>query len=134
MTDENPIKTDARRRRRQEKFGNPNPKCVLCGCPDLESFTPVSHGWLKAHGIELHHIVGEQRDPNLIAPLCLNCHRTATEGLARAGVDMAREPDPRQRIASMLEALAEFLVLVVDALRRWATTLKESLEGESQDV
>jgi hypothetical protein len=81
VTDQNPIKTDARRRRRQERFENRSPKCILCGCPDLEALTQVSHRWLKVHGIELHHVVAEVRDSDLVVPLCLNCHRTATEGL-----------------------------------------------------
>ena len=120
MTDQNPIKTDARRRKRQERFGNPNPKCVLCGCPDLEALTPVSPSWFKQHGIELHHLVAEARDSELMVPLCLNCHRTATEGLAQAGIDMDCETDPREHVASMLEALAVFFELVIEALRRWA--------------
>ena len=125
MMDQNPIKTDVRRRKRQERFGNLNPKCILCGCPELETLTPVSPGWLEAHGIEFHHVVAAERDSELVVPLCLNCHRTATEGLARADVSMTCEADPDIRVASMLRALAAFFVLVVDALRRWAKSLED---------
>jgi hypothetical protein len=34
----------------------------------------------------------------------------------------------------MLEALAVFFELVIDALRRWASTLRKSLEGESPNA
>ena len=130
--DQNPIKTDGRRRRRQERFGNLNPKCVLCGCPELETFTPVSPGWLEAHGIEFHHVVAADRDSELVVPLCLNCHRTATEELAQADIDMICETDPDKRVASMLKALAAFLEQVVDALRRWAKTLEEGDPPDAQ--
>ena len=130
MTDQNPIRTDARRRRRQERLGSPNPKCVLCGRPDLETLTPVSHVWLKAQGIELHHVVAEQRDAEFVVALCLNCHRLVTEKLAQAGVGMVREPDPAERVASMLDGLAVFFQHLVEALGRWAADLRNSVKGD----
>ena len=144
MIDQNPIKTDVRRRRRQERFGELDPKCVLCGHPELETpemetleemetLTPVTPGWLKEHGIEYHHVVAAERDSEFVVPLCLNCHRKATEGLARADVAMTCEENPVKQVASMLEGLAAFFDEVVDALRRWAATLRKSLEEESSD-
>ena len=79
-------------------------------------------------------MVAAERDSAFVVPLCLNCHRTATEGLAQADIDMTCEADPRERVASMLEALAAFFELVIEALRRWAKTLKDSVEGESPDA
>ncbi len=72
-------------------------------------------------------MVGKNNDPNLVVSLCLNCHRTATEGLARAGVSMRSESDPIARVAQMLDALAAFFEMLVDVLRRWAELLRDRI-------
>src|SRR5271169_2802071 len=89
VIDTNPIKTDVRLRNRQDRFDYANPICVLCGYPDIEALTAVKLNWLKANcsGVpirltELHHVVGEKHDSDLVVPLCFNCHHTVTEGLA----------------------------------------------------
>lgn len=131
MIDPKPIQTDGRERRRQAKFVCAHPTCLFCGSPDLEALTPVAAGWLKAHGIELHHVVGQKHDPDLVVPLCLNCHRKVTENLAKAGVSMDRESDTQMRVAMMLEALAVFFEMLIDALRRWASLLRQPNNKES---
>lgn len=123
--DRDPIKTDTRRRRREDRFPDSNPRCVLCGHPNLEAIKSVTVGWLKSRGIELHHVVGRAREPDLVVPLCLNCHRRATEGLTQAGVEMIAETDTRLRVASTLDGLAAFFEMVVDALRKWAADLRK---------
>ena len=130
MKDVDPIRTDGRRRRRLNRFG-PNPQCLFCPCTDLEALTLVKVGWLEKHGIELHHVVEERRDPELEVPLCLNCHRKVTEGLAQAGISNHYEQEPRELVAQMLDALAVFLEFVIEALRRWANILRETLRREA---
>lgn len=127
--DRDPIKTDIRRRRTQKRLGCEQPICVLCGHPGIESLTSVSPDWLKKHGIEWHHVVGKKRDTGLVISLCFNCHRAATEGLARAGVTMLAETDPKTLVAQVLDALAVFFEMLVDALRRWAELLRTSISG-----
>lgn len=129
MFDQNPIKTDARHNRRQERHGTPNPRCVLCLHPKIEALTVVTSDWFYKHGIEIHHIVGRNRDEQFTAPLCLNCHRQATEGLARAGVEMVSEIDDHERVAQMLDAYAAFQGQGADAMRRWADTLRKNSKG-----
>ncbi len=130
MIDQNPIRTDGRQKRRQDRFSSPNPVCLLCECPNLQALTPVTVGWLKAHGIELHHVVGEKRDPDFVVALCLNCHRNVTENLAKAGISMGRERDSKMMIATMLEALAVFFEMLIDALHRWAALLRQPSSPE----
>jgi 5-methylcytosine-specific restriction endonuclease McrA len=125
VIEEDPIRTDRRRRRRQERFGCANPSCVLCGRPDLEKFTQETSNWLYKHGIELHHVMIKAHDPDLVVPLCLNCHREVTEGLAQAGVSDRPEPNPVRRAIHMLNALAVFLEYLAVALRRLVEELKE---------
>lgn len=135
MIDNNPISTAGRRRRRQKRFWSDNPTCVLCGEPNLERLTPVSLDWLKAHRvlIQFHHPVGVQNDPEFEVPVCHNCHAMAHEGLAQAGISMRRETNPKTRVAVMLEALAVFLEILADAVRRWARILREAIVSESTD-
>jgi hypothetical protein len=138
MIEATQIKTERRRRRRQVRFGVENPTCILCGNGEIETLAAKRLGWLERHlppevFIELHHPVGWNYDPNLVVPVCMNCHRIVTEGLARAGISMRPEPEPRERVASMLDALAVFFELLVDSLRRWAEYLRKSIAGEVAD-
>jgi hypothetical protein len=135
MIDKNPIKTDIRRKRRQERFGSLEPCCVLCGYgrDALETLTPVTVGWLKSHGIEMHHVVEKARDDNFIVPLCLNHHREVTEALARVGISRDTTSDKSEWVAQMLEGLASFLEYVIDALRRWAKILRNSVGEPAVD-
>jgi hypothetical protein len=135
MIDNDPIGTAGRRRRRQKRFSVENPVCLFCGEPNLECLSPVTLAWLKAHQVLLedHHVVGNKSDPDFVVPLCLNCHRLVTEGLAQAGISMNRESNPQKRVAVMLEALAVFLDMLAAAVRRWAALLKQACPfGESQ--
>jgi hypothetical protein len=135
MNDQDPIKTAVRRRRKQERFGDVKPFCILCGNGTIETLARARLDWLEERIpperlIELHHVVGENHDPNLVVPLCMNCHRVVTEGLARAGVSMLPEPEPGERVALMLDALAVFCQFLVDSLRKWAEFLRKSVAGE----
>jgi hypothetical protein len=139
MTEQTGIKTARRRRLKQERFGTLNPVCVLCGNGEIERFTAKPLGWLEERIpperlIELHHVAGQNHDPNLVVPLCMNCHRTVTEGLARAGVSMRPQPEPREQIATILEALAVFFEYLVDSLRKWAEYLRKSIAGDTTDA
>jgi hypothetical protein len=131
VIDQNPIKTDVRRRKRQDRFDCATPRCLFCGYPDIEALTGVTLEWLNSHGscapkslTELHHVVGKKRDADLVVPLCLNCHRGVTEGLAKAGISMHAERESKTLVASMLDALASFLEFLVSALRQWAELLR----------
>ena len=129
MKDREPVKTAARRRRRDTRLGDGPRTCILCGHADLENLTHVTADWLTGHGtpralLEEHHLVGKHHDAALTVPLCRNCHGNATERLAAAGVTMRAEPDSRWRVAIILEALAVFFEMLVIALRRWAHLLR----------
>ena len=133
MVDKNPIQTAGRRRRRQERFGMLSPVCILCVYPHLEALAAVKPDWLKQHGIpedvvnrflEEHHIDGRRHDPELVVPLCLNCHRVVTEGLLQAGVSMRHEKDPIAWLALMMDAEAVFFELFAESQRRKAELLR----------
>jgi hypothetical protein len=132
MTNHNKIKTAIRRRGKQERFGSLNPFCVLCGNGTIETLAAVRLDRLQprlspARLNELHHVVGQHHDPNLVVPLCRNCHCMVTEGLAQADVSMRPESEPRERVAVMLDALAVFLEFLVNSLRQWAGYLRKSI-------
>jgi hypothetical protein len=131
--DKNPILTARRRRRRQERFGSLNPVCVVCGCKEIEKLASTTIGWLfqRANLVELHHVVGHHHDPDLVVPLCMNCHRAATESLAKAGVTMNPVCEPHERVALMLDGLSTFSELLVTSLRGWAKFLRD---GTSKGV
>ena len=137
--DQNPIKTAGRAARRKEYLGGGEGMCLLCGYSKPEALIPVTEEWLEAHGIprrilEEHHVATRNRDGQLVALLCRNCHTEATEGLLRAGVSMRAERDPRARVAAMLDALAVFLGMLAEAVRRWAEILRRVLTPEDPNV
>lgn len=138
--DQDPIKTAMREARRQKRFSTEYPICFLCPESDLETLTPVTLGWLEAHGmgvprilIELHHHYGEAHDPNLIVPLCLNCHRKVTEGLAKEGVGMKAEVDTVVRTVLMLDADAAFFEKFAASRRRMADDLRKTVQQENSN-
>lgn len=140
MIDQNPIGTAIRRERRRMRFSTEYPVCFLCPESDLETLTSETLGWLEEHGvdvprvlIEMHHQHGEAHDPELVVPLCLNCHRKVTEGLARAGVSMEPVVDPVARTVLMLHADADFFERFAASRRRMAEDLRETLNGGSND-
>lgn len=138
MIDEDPIRTDGRRRRKQKRLSSSHPVCVLCSCSDIEALTAVTPEWLKERGViippgllEMHHVVGEKHDSDFVVALCLNCHRRVTEALDQGQITMQPKRDSRELVALMLDALAIFLDMLVAAIRRWAEVLRQSLMQES---
>jgi hypothetical protein len=140
MIDHNPIGTAVRRERRQARFSTYHPVCFLCPESDLETLTPVTLGWLEAHGvdvrrvlIELHHHYGEALDSEFVVPLCLNCHRKVTEDLARAGVSTETEADVIVRTVMKLEADVAFFERFIASRKRMAEDLKQTLKPENSN-
>lgn len=138
MRDQHPIRTARRKTLRVERLGN-NAFCLFCGYACLEALTNVSRNWLEARGIskdwtdrllEVHHIVGEARDPDLTLTLCLNCHREITEQLTREGVSMHPENNLRKLIAAMLRASAVLFDFLAAAYRKWASLLEHQPENK----
>lgn len=138
MIDEDPIRTDGRRRRKQQRLGSSHPVCLVCNCSDIAALTDVTPEWLKERGVivppglmEMHHVVGQKHDSDFVVALCLNCHRKVTEALDQGQITMQPKRDSRELVALMLDALAIFLDMLVAAVRRWAELLRKSiiLEG-----
>src|SRR5580704_12892412 len=112
--DRNPVKTAVRGTRRKRRLGDGEHVCLLCGYSTPPALIPVTKKFL-----EDHHIVGWQRDSELISVLCRNCHALACEGLLQENINMQRETNSNALVASMLDALAVFLETLVAAVRRW---------------
>jgi hypothetical protein len=125
--DRNPVKTAVRSTRRKRRLGNGEHVCLLCGYSEPPALIPVTKKFL-----EDHHIVGWQRDSELISVLCRNCHALVSEDLLQEAIDMQRETNPNVLVASMLDALAVFLATLAAAVRRWAQILRETINGGSQ--
>jgi len=108
MMNQTPITTARRLSRRAEQN-----RCLQCG---------------RKTKIEQHHVAGQNHDADFIAPLCPACHAQVTENLRRADVDMRRAPNADERVRRALKATAVFLLMLGEALWRWAESLKPSPE------
>jgi len=102
MHNENPIQRTGRRKARERRLGM-DAVCVLCLHPQLEALTLVRRTLLEAH-----HVLGEVNAPDILVPLCRNCHAKVTEQLLDAGASMKESPTLLDRIVSMIRALAAF--------------------------
>lgn len=121
--------------------------CALCGCTNADLLADIEPNTLlalvekarsgqfiilcKTHcnvisgkgAIEDHHTVGRKNHPQLVVSLCGNHHAAETERLRAAGVSMQRARSAHERLASMLRAVAEFLLSLAQAFLSWADEL-----------
>jgi hypothetical protein len=78
----------------------------------------------------MHHPAGRRHDVEFEVPLCQACHSQHTEMLRRAEVDMSYKRNAVERVRQALKGTAVFLVLLAEALRRWAESLTQSEEKD----
>jgi len=64
-----------------------------------------------------------------VVTLCLNCHREITEELAREGVTMRPERNPRKLVALTLRGSAVLHEALAASFRKWATLLEDQDES-----
>ena len=106
-----------RRQQRLRRFRTRNPRCAVCG----ESDPAV---------LELHHIAGRAHGEEL-AIVCANHHRKLSDKqLDQVHAGAAKPAGELGDIGHFLLGLADLLVLIVEALRRFAARLmKEAIGG-----
>ena len=112
-----PIKSDARRARRERRFG-PDAACARCGVSTPETLVAARRTILEAH-----HACGRANDDALTVPVCRNCHAILTEGQRAAGADFARPPTVLHQIAAALASFFAFLHDLCERGMAWAGAL-----------
>jgi hypothetical protein len=113
-----PIATDRRRSRRRTKLPD-DAACVLCGKQTPEALIRIDRSIL-----ELHHPLTKAAAPELTVPVCLNCHREATEGQLQAGVNMhGKGRSVPEVVVSALRSLGVFF----QQLGAWLLALAEQV-------
>jgi len=117
--EKNPVKTDARRAKRERRFGK-DARCAHCGTGSLECLIPV-----KASLVEGHHAVGRANDPDLEIPLCRNCHALATERQMQADVSLTPPKTVLHKIVEVLKSLGAFFGQLTEKCFEWAQQLAQ---------
>jgi hypothetical protein len=125
--EENPLKSEQRRLRREERFGQ-GACCVLCGEPELKGLIPV-----KRKLLDKHDVAGRAHDPSVWVIVCRNCHAKLTAGALDAGADMRPQPTLLHRLVMMLRALGSFFEMVGQAICRWADEILRLVTGLDKD-
>jgi hypothetical protein len=115
--DPNPIRTDARRARRERTLG-PGAACALCGYANPDGLLRV-----KCSLLEAHHVCARANDPELTVVLCRNCHAEVTEGQRAAGVSFGAPPTVLHQFVAALASLAVFLLDLGQRLAAWSEAL-----------
>lgn len=117
--EQDPIKNDARRKRREDRFGGKGKTCLLCSEARIDVLIQVAKGFLQAH-----HVTGRNHDLDLEALLCPTCHAWITALYRRSGVPMPAAPDLLRRLVARLRAIATFLPELGGTCRTWADQLE----------
>ena len=110
MTNKQKPSKDEREQRRLRRLGTSDPACGCCGEKDWRC-------------LELHHVAGKKNDPDLVAPICRNCHRKVSDDQCDHPPDISGSDAVLARIAHFLLGLADMLVLIVEKLREFADVL-----------
>lgn len=133
--DRDVVKTATRKLGRQNRLGNGPKVCFRCGYADPLALIPVKTEWIELHKhvlprtlFEKDHLVGRNHDPDLIFPICRNCHAEVTELRRQAGISMQFEPDEGEREVLRLEALAFLHETIAAALKRWVAEKRGKLK------
>lgn len=123
----NPIKNDRRAAKREQRQGQ-DAACARCGMTTPEALRLVNKSWL-----ERHHVAGRAHDAAFTVPLCLNCHRIATEGQLRAGVSLEPQATLPERLLQWLRSVADFLCLLTASVDQFAERLVGIIAGLDRD-
>ena len=105
MKNMRPIRRAQRQQRKLELPKKSQPRCVFC--------------------IEMDHTAGQHHDSLLKFPVCQRHHDVLTELRRDAEISMRHEPDPKKRVALALRSTSMFLLMLGDAMWRWADWLDE---------
>lgn len=117
----NPVRAARRTAELRDLLGSERPACIYCGCPELAALRRVSSKILR-----VHHVLGQNHDPNLTVLVCLNCHAVLHDELfPDADIAVQPESDPVKRVATMLRAEAIHLEMLAYSKRRQAALLEE---------
>jgi hypothetical protein len=107
-----------RRQQRLRRFRTRNPRCVVCG----ESDPAV---------LELHHIAGRANGEEL-AIVCANHHRKLSDQQRDHVPPGSAKPEGQLgRLGHFLLGLADLLVMIVEALRKFAAHLMKEAMGKA---
>ena len=114
-----PINADRRRARKLRDLP-PDAACAWCGMT-----TPEALILAKRSLLELDHASGKANDPDLLVPLCKNCHavRTAHQHDQRVDLDHGDGRSVLARQAGALQSQAAFFRDLADAQERHAEQL-----------
>jgi hypothetical protein len=103
------IRTDVelQKQRSIHRLGGGHPVCCICGEDDPRT-------------LERHHVAGRVND-DLTVIICGNCHekQPSSQSNAKNPVD----PPIMERVGHLLIGLADFLVGLIEALRRFGESL-----------
>ncbi len=126
MDEDEVIRSAVRRTRRTVKLG-PDACCVCCGMQN-----PPALRLVKRTLLDMHHVAGVAELPDLMVPVCANCHRMLHDKLLELGLDF-EQPGNRmllevlyhlvmglsvifEQLAALLQAIGRALRALIDAL------------------
>jgi hypothetical protein len=123
---EKPQRRARRREAKRQHLGSPAPRCLSCGCLEIEALTAVPTSALPGWFLEEHHLA-KRSGSDFTVTLCRNCHAVLT--------DWQEDWEPRLRYPKTAsDRLAARLQGGVDWQLQLAKKLAESAARQHQWV
>ncbi len=104
---------------KRQRLGSPSPRCLICGCLDLEALIAVPAAELPRPVLEQHHVAGRAAS-DLTLTLCRNCHAILTDWQEDWDRRLRHPVTHAERTGAFLQGLAQMLQLLARSLNEMA--------------
>jgi hypothetical protein len=131
-------KAQRRARRREAKrqhLGSSAPRCLSCGCLEIEALTTAPVSALTVWFLEQHHLA-KRAGSDLTVTLCLTCHAILTDWQGDWDPRLHDPETPLERLAAMLQGEVDWQLqlarkITESAARRhqWVRWLLRGMDG-----
>lgn len=120
-------KTQRRARRREAKrqyLGSPAPRCLSCGCFEIEALLTIPASALPGWFLEQHHLA-KRSGSDFTVTLCRNCHAVLTDWQEDWDHRLRDPKTPLERLAALLQGAVDWLLQLARKMTDLAALLQQ---------
>ncbi len=96
-----------RREAKRQHLGSPAPRCLSCGCFEIEALTTMPISALPGWFLEQHHLA-KRAGSDFTVILCLNCHAILTDWQEDWDPRLHDPKTPPERLAALLQGKVDW--------------------------
>jgi len=120
-------KTQRRARRREGKrqdLGSHAPRCLSCGCLEVEALLSIPASALPDWFLEQHHLP-KRPAGNFTVIVCRNCHAVLTDRQEDWDHRLLAPETPLERLAALLQGAVDWLLQLARKMTDLAVLLQQ---------